>query len=182
MTNDKNNRSALANFLDEYEDALQFIGIAAMVFAILQIIYFQFYVDSAPFYSYLRFSAELSTGLLNLIGEEIILAGRTLTSTTGPSVTVVEGCDALRIYSVLVAAIIAYDSSIKQKVIGILIGVSIMFLLNIVRISLLLWIDIHFTDVFDLFHHTVLPFGLWLFAMLYFYYWGSNLVPKEQGA
>lgn len=182
MANDKNNRSALGDFLDEYEGALQFIGIAAMVFAILQLIYFQFYVDSAPFYAYLRFCAELSTGLLNLIGEDIILAGRTLRSTTGSMVTVVEGCDALRIYSVLAAAIIAYDSTIKQKITGIVIGVSMMFLFNIVRISLLLWVDIHFTAVFDLFHHTVLPFGLWLIAMLYFYYWGNNLETKQQGA
>ena len=168
-------RSVVTKFFDEYSSAISFIGTAAMVFAVLQILYFQFFVDSQPFLAYLRFCASLSTDLLILMGEDVVLQGRTMTSAAGPSVTVVEGCDALRIFSVLVAAIVAYESTVLQKVTGILIGVSLMFLFNVIRISLLLWIDVHYTDVFELFHHTLLPFGLWFIAMAYFYYWGASL-------
>ncbi len=179
MTNENEDtpdqRSSLDALIEEYGEAIHFIAVAAMVFAIFQIIYFQLFIDSLPFLAYLGFCAELSAGLLNLIGEEVTLLARTITSAAGPSVTVVEGCDALRIYSVLAAAIIAYEGSIRQKVLGILFGIGLMFLFNVVRISMLLWVDVHHTDVFDIFHHTILPAGLWIIAVVYFYYWGSKI-------
>ena len=173
--NNKSKPSAFDTFLHEYGDSLSFVGGAAFVFAVLQLIYFQLYVHSPGFYAYLTVCADLSTQLLNLMGEEVILKGRTMVSAAGPTVTVVEGCDALRIHSVLVAVIIAYQCSIKDKVIGIVLGVGLMYVFNLVRISFLLWIDIHATEWFDVFHHTILPFGLWLTAVIYFYYWGRKV-------
>lgn len=173
--NNKSNVSALDNFFDEYGDSLSFVGVALFIFAVLQLIYFQLYIYSPIFYSFLNGCADLSSLLLNLVGEEVVLNGRTLRSPAGPSVTVVEGCDALRIHSVLVAVIIAYQCSIKDKVIGVVIGVALMYLFNLVRIALLLWIDVHATEWFDVFHHTILPFGLWLTAMVYFYCWGRSV-------
>ena len=177
LNNDTNKSklSALNTFLDEYGDSLTFVGGALAVFAVLQIIYFQLYVHSPAFYAYLNVCADLSTRLLNLVGEEVVLQGRTMVSAAGPTVTVVEGCDALRIHSVLVAIIIAYQCSIKDKVIGVVIGVALMYFFNLLRISFLLWIDIHATEWFDVFHHTILPFGLWLTAMIYFYCWGRTV-------
>ena len=177
MTNENNKTksSTLDTFLHEYGDSLSFVGGAAFVFAILQVIYFQLYVHSPAFYAYLNVCADLSTLLLNLFGEEVVLKGRTMVSAAGPTVTVVEGCDALRIHSVLVAVIMAYQCSIKDKIIGIVCGVALMYFLNLIRISFLLWIDIHATEWFDIFHHTILPFGLWLAAMVYFYCWGRRV-------
>lgn len=173
--NNKSKPSTLDAFLHEYGDSLSFVGGAAFVFAILQVIYFQLYVHSPAFYAYLNVCADLSTLLLNLFGEEVVLKGRTMVSAAGPTVTVVEGCDALRIHSVLVAVIMAYQCSIKDKIIGIVCGVALMYFLNLIRISFLLWIDIHATEWFDIFHHTILPFGLWLAAMVYFYCWGRRV-------
>ena len=173
--NNKTKPSTLDTFLYEYGDSLSFVGGAAFVFAILQVIYFQLYVHSPAFYAYLNVCADLSTLLLNLFGEEVVLKGRTMVSAAGPTVTVVEGCDALRIHSVLVAVIMAYQCSIKDKIIGIVCGVALMYFLNLIRISFLLWIDIHATEWFDIFHHTILPFGLWLAAMVYFYCWGRRV-------
>lgn len=178
MSDSDNNQSAFSRFLDEYEGSIAFIGMAALVFSILQILYFQFYVGSYSFLGYLRFCAELSAGLLNLIGEDVSVIARTMTSATGEAVTVVEGCDALRIYSVLVAVIIAYEATAMQKLTGIIIGVGLMFLFNVVRISALLWIDIHYTELFDVFHHNLLPMGLWVIAVAYFYFWGVSVAPE----
>ncbi len=175
----RDDQSLLRKFFDEYNEALHFLGVTALFFAIFQIIYFQLFLHSQLFYEYLEFCGEVSTALLTLIGEEVRLVRRTITSPTGAAVTIVEGCDALRIYSVLVAAIIAFDSSIKNKVIGVVLGVALMFIFNAIRISMLLWLDVHFTELFDLFHHTILPFGLWVIAMLYFYLWGSRVQGLE---
>ena len=80
--------------------------------------------------------------------------------------------------SVLVAVILAFDAKWSAKVWGVMLGLSIMFVLNIFRISGLLWIDVHFTDLFDLYHHTILPLGLWIVAVTYFFLWGSAVASK----
>lgn len=177
MNHSSNNskRDDFFRFIDDNQDSLRFVGVAVFIFAVLQLLYYQFYVGSSLFHSYLRLCAELSTQLLLLIGEPVTVTAKTITSDAGPAVTVVEGCDALRIYSVLVAAIVAFQSPWPKKIIGILVGVGMMFLFNLVRISLLLWLDVHHTDWFDTFHHTILPFGLWLIAVLYFYWWGASV-------
>lgn len=171
-------------FLDENSSAMSFIGIAALVFALLQMAYFQWFVGSAPFYAYLEFCANASAGLLNLLGEEVGVFQRTLTNHSGPSVTVVEGCDALRIFSVLVAAMVAFEASVREKISGIVISVSILFVLNLFRISALLWIDTYYSEWFDLFHYNLLPLTLWAAAMWLFFDWGRRVTapsPVDDG-
>ena len=107
------------------------------------------------------------------------MIGRTLRSESGAAVTVVEGCDALRIFSVLIAAILAFEASLSKKLLGVLIGIAILFSVNIVRISLLLVIDIHLTEWFDFFHHTLLPLFLWFVAIIYFYLWGLGVEKND---
>lgn len=177
LSNEKNSSSRFSfiQWWDKNEPILLFAGGAVFTFAFLQLIYYQFYLGSSAFYLYLGFCAQLSTDLLLLVGEPVELVSRTIKSEMGPAVTVVEGCDALRIYSVLVAVIIAYKAPLLRKIYGIVLGVGFMFIFNIIRISLLLWIDVHYTDWFDIFHHTILPFGLWLIAILYFYSWGDSI-------
>lgn len=175
MDNNKRQSATLMGFIDKNQEIFAYAGTSIFIFALLQLIYFEIYLGSTAFYLYLGLCAQLSTDLLLIIGESVELIGRTIKSEIGPSVTVVEGCDALRIYSVLIAAIMAYKAPFLSKLTGIILGVGFMFIFNIIRISLLLWIDIHFTDWFDFFHHTILPFGLWLIAILYFYSWGESV-------
>lgn len=167
--------SGIGAFLDEYAEPLQFMGTAAVVFALLQFLYYSFYVGSDAFFGYLRVCAVLSTELLQLIGEDVFATGRTITSQNGPSVTVVEGCDALRIFSVLIAAMVAFEATTKQKIRGIAISIAVMYCLNLVRISSLLWFDVHYTEFFDFAHHVLLPLALWFAAMLLFYHWGQSV-------
>ncbi len=160
------------DFIDKNNEPIKFIGIAIFIFAILQIVYFKFYIGSDIFFKYLQYCASFSNDILVLIGEPVRLSSRVIIHESGPSVTVVEGCDALRIYSVLVSGIIAYNGNFFQKSIGIIFGVFLLFIANLLRISSLLWIDVYFTELFDVFHHIILPFFLWLLALVYFYFWG----------
>jgi exosortase/archaeosortase family protein len=169
----KQQKSLFGQWLDDNDDLIQFVGIAAAVFAVLQLIYYQFYLDSNLFHSYLVFCARMSSEVLLLIGEPVSVSFRVLMSPSGPKLIVVEGCDALRIFSVLVAVIIAFDTRWSAKAWGLMLGLSIMFVLNIFRISGLLWVDVHHTDLFDLFHHTIFPLALWAAAVTYFFLWGK---------
>ncbi len=169
-------KSASGRFLDEYGDAIGFIGIALLVFAVLQLVYFQLFLQSPAFFAYLTFLAKLSAGLLQLIGEQVTLIEQTLLAPSGATVTVAEGCDALRIFSVLVAAIVAFEATVGQKLNGLVFCIGVMFILNILRISGLLWVDIYYPERFDLWHETLLPIALWAAAMGCFFIWGSRVV------
>tara|TARA_S200000501_G_scaffold378595_2_gene442101 strand:- start:3150 stop:3695 length:546 start_codon:yes stop_codon:yes gene_type:complete len=171
--------SFLNKFIDENEHILVYVGTAILIFSILQIIYFQIYLGSSLFYTYLHLCANLSAELLLFFNENVTLIGRTLRSESGAAVTVVEGCDALRIFSVLIAAILAFEAPLLKKFFGVSVGLVILFSINIVRISLLLVIDTYLTEWFDLFHHTILPLVLWFAAIIYFYLWGLGVEKND---
>ena len=179
MSFEENKSSFLSKFIDENEHTLVYVGTAILIFSVLQFIYFQIYLGSSLFYNYLHLCAKLSAELLLFFNENVTLIVRTLRSESGAAVTVVEGCDALRIFSVLIAAILAFEASLSKKLLGVLIGIAILFSVNIVRISLLLVIDIHLTEWFDFFHHTLLPLFLWLVAIIYFYLWGLGVEKND---
>ncbi len=179
MSLEDNKSSFLSKFIDENEHTLVYVGTAILIFSVLQIIYFQIYLGSSLFYNYLHLCAKLSAELLLFFNENITLIGRTLRSESGAAVTVVEGCDALRIFSVLVAAILAFEAPFFKKFFGVLIGIAILFSINIVRISLLLVIDVYLTEWFDFFHHTLLPLLLWFAAIIYFYLWGLGVEKND---
>ncbi len=168
-----------SSWFDDNAELIQFVGIALFIFAVLQLIYFELYLGSPVFKAYLVLCAKLSAGLLLAVGEEVTRFEQTITSIHGPAVTVVEGCDALRIFSVLVAAIAAFNASIRDKVLGILCGLTFMFVINLFRISALLWFDVHLTEWFDFMHQTGLPLMLWAIAMLYFFLWGTIALRRQ---
>ena len=165
-------RNPSPTFLEEHADTLAFVGIAGAVFMLLQAVYFLWLVDSRLFSEYLFFLADMAAVILRTGGEDVFAHG-TILKTTGDEefIRVTEGCDAIRIFSVLVAVIAAYDASVRSKVIGALLGVSLLFAANLLRIAMLLWLEMNLEQYFDLFHHTLLPGALWVLTMIYFAAW-----------
>ena len=52
-----------------------------------------------------------------------------------------------------------------------MLGLLVMFFLNILRIAGMLLVDLHLPDHFDLFHEWILPMVLIMGALAYFYVW-----------
>lgn len=173
MKNSEQNQFfTLPEWLDNYAGQLRFLLFALLIFAALQAAYFFLLLPSNVYLSYLELCAYWSAELLMLVGEDVVLHSARITSPAGPSVHIVEGCDALRLFSTLIAVMLAYKASALQKLAGLLIGCALLFILNLVRIAMLLWIDIHYTQWFDFFHATLLPIGLWFGVLAVFYVWG----------
>ena len=77
--------------------------------------------------------ARLSNWALVLCGQDSHVVGTTI---TGPwaTISVFRGCDAIDPILVLCAGILAYPSAWRNKLIGLLLGVPVLFTLNVVRI------------------------------------------------
>lgn len=104
-----------------------------------------------PFRSFIRFNAHTVSTLLNAVDVSNTVKGNTIWSKqTG--LEIIDECTGILILNIYLAGILAFPVSFKKKILGVLLGIPIIFLFNILRIfSLFLIIRWHH-DYFDLFH------------------------------
>ena len=149
----------------------KFAAIAILLFSAMYQAYISLFQPSLFYRHYLEMCAELSADLLAMINEKVTVAGQTMTSQYGQSVSVVNGCDGIGLFITLVAVTMAYNASLLYKIIGLALGLFFLYLLNLCRIALLLWIEIYEPQLFDVAHQTIFPLILWFAVMLVFAIW-----------
>ncbi|MBT8219275.1 MAG: archaeosortase/exosortase family protein [Bacteroidia bacterium] len=146
----KNTKSLLAKW-NSVSPAIKFL--AGFIFSII-IFYLIYY--SAPYEQlignhFIKFQAKLSSGILNLFGIDASTAGQTL-SGDGYSVNIQKNCDGTEVTALFLCSILVFPILFKYKVPGLLIGGSILILLNILRIVLLFLSGKNFPQWFDFLH------------------------------
>lgn len=120
----------------------------------------------------------VSAAVLRGIGQAAEVSEGTLIRTTGFIVDVKNGCNGIEAIILLIAAIGAYPAPIKHRIAGI-IGASILLqAINILRISMLVWLGAHHPDIFQLFHVAVWQTVIILISVLLFLLWSSRVAPQ----
>ena len=85
--------------------------------------------------------ATLSATLLHLFDNDVISSGVIIQSiSNGAAVSIQSGCNGVEAIICLIAAILAYHSTWKEKIIGILIGFVAIQVLNVLRIISLFYL------------------------------------------
>ena len=85
--------------------------------------------------------ARAATTIASLFDANVIVQGATIfQSTSGFGVTILAGCNGVEAMIVLVAAMLAYPASWKQRAVGIVVGFVAIQALNMVRIVSLFYI------------------------------------------
>jgi archaeosortase B (VPXXXP-CTERM-specific) len=125
-------------------------------------------VPSRPFHAFMAFTANSIGVLLNLTGRNVTVQD-TVVSSSQFAYQIVDLCTAVMPMLILTAAIIAYPSRVKEKLVGLLIGLLGIFLVNQVRLVSLFYIGIYAPGIFETAHLLVwqslmilLAIGLWL--------------------
>ena len=95
--------------------------------------------------------ARLSNLVLQLLGAGTTVEGVIVRSSRF-AVQVVAGCTGLQTMVIFTAAVLAYPSRITQKLRGILVGVSIIFFLNLIRVVSLFYIGMLAPQYFEMAH------------------------------
>ncbi len=75
----------------------------------------------------------------------------------GFSVRILRGCDSFQASAVLMAGIVAFPATRNERLMGAGIGLTFLFLLNIVRLCIMLIVGIHHRTLFDTFHTQIMP-------------------------
>jgi exosortase H (IPTLxxWG-CTERM-specific) len=142
-------------------------------FGILMILFYGLlatpYFDQA-LYSYLVANAWLSNALLDALGQNTHVSGITIQSPQF-AVTIERGCDAVEPTWLFCAAIFSFRAPLTRKLLGIVAGIVLLQVLNLVRIVNLFWIGMHWPNIFNSAHMEIWPTAFIIAAIVLFIGW-----------
>jgi exosortase H (IPTLxxWG-CTERM-specific) len=101
--------------------------------------------------AFLRATAWIDAALLAPFFESVTQNGTTVTL-NGFAVQIITECTGLFEAVILVSAVLAYKASWSERLIGIGLGVSILYAINLVRIAVLLLVGRYLPQFFDFAH------------------------------
>ena len=121
----------------------------------------------------------ISAELINLFSNEHVNAHHNILSSSKAALEVVRGCDGAGTLFLIIAATIAFSCSIKHKLVGLLSGVALVYLLNQIRIVGLYFVVAYQRSWFEPIHTYFAPSLIVLICILYFAWWSIYGQAKE---
>jgi exosortase H (IPTLxxWG-CTERM-specific) len=149
---------------------LLFLGLFALLMGVFYIILLSqwFTVHINPYI--LSANANLSVMLLNLFGQQTQAFSETIFSQSF-SISIARGCDAIEAMGLFSCALLAFPARWKAKVTGLIIGIVLLFVLNIIRIVSLFLAGVYYPSLFDMIHLEVWQVIFILIALVLWMIW-----------
>lgn len=122
--------------------------------------------------------AKVSGSILQAIGENVRVAGTTITSPRF-GVNINNGCNGVEAMLILLASIVAFPASMKARAVGLLLGAVVVQVLNFIRIITLYLLGAYQPRLFDLFHTAVWQIVIILAAIGFFLVWSARVAPAR---
>jgi len=161
-------------FVKSNRKEIRFFFLFILFFITVQIFYNFVYPLTAPYLVH-KLNAEASSMLINLItpDEKSFVEDRTVRSGDF-RILIGWGCEGAEGMLILVAAIWAFQMSVRKKIWGSLIGLFILYVFNLIRIVVLYYLLKYKPDVFDMTHVYIGQILLILIAFIFFILWTSK--------
>jgi len=118
----------------------------------------------------------ISASVLRVLGEPTQASGTLLTSPAF-AVDVKNGCNGVEAMLLLVAAMLAFPATARQRFVGLAAGVAAVQIANLARVVSLFWLGVHHRDVFELFHAAIWQTALILLSVVLFVLWSRRVGP-----
>jgi len=131
-------------------------------------------VDAAVVEPFSRGIAVASAALLNLLGQHVIVNGVVLTA-GNHAVSIQNGCNGIEAVVFLIAAILAFPATWRQRLLGLVASVVVIQLLNLARVVTLFLINRYHPQWFELFHLAVWQTVIGGAAIALFYVWTTRV-------
>jgi exosortase H (IPTLxxWG-CTERM-specific) len=159
---------------------VRFVLTTAVLLVALYILLHQRWVETHFVDPYTGFVAEFSRVCLRLIGIEAAGTGFSIVSPEF-SVTIKNVCNGLEVTAIFLAVTLGFPATWKHKLLGLLIGYPVIFLINIVRIVVLFVLGFKVPNVFEAAHFyyaqafvIIATVGVWLLWVSMFSAYGSK--------
>ena len=128
---------------------------------------------------YVPLNARLCGAILSFVGQDIAVAGTSISSPVF-SVRVGSECDGIEPIALFVCAVLAFPASLLRKIPGIICGTLLLVILNFVRIVILFLTGVYFPKAFTVMHLDVCQ-ALFIFAaVLLWILWILWTTQKQQ--
>ena len=101
--------------------------------------------------SFLEFTTTITGGLASIFSSDVNYYSKYITY-KGFSVEIIDECTGLLEIVIYLSVVLAFSTTIKKKLIGIAIGIPAIFIFNIIRIFILLFIGANSRPLFDFMH------------------------------
>jgi len=121
--------------------------------------------------------AEISATIIRTFDTDTVASGKTIWNpVNGFGVTIEAGCNGVEASIFLVAVMLAFPSSWRQKLVGILLGIASVHILNLARIISLFYIGQWNKEFFDWAHLYIWQALIMLDVLVVFLLWLRYLV------
>ncbi len=161
-----------------FKEWLQFMVFVGC-YALLNYGYFKIPVDMFMNVIYYHGVVTICADLINMVAPlEQVLAQQNHLLSTKANLEIVRGCDGAGVLFLVVSAIVAFPSTFRRKLIGLLLGVGLIYLLNLLRISALYFIIAYQPDWFLLVHVYLAPTLMVMVGCCYFAWWSFGSTNK----
>lgn len=110
---------------------------------------------------------ETTAGILKLFSYDVYTAGRVIGLDTAPGILLVDGCTGISAIGLFIGFIIAYPGKWVPRLSFIVIGIGVIYLVNIIRIAVLAVTQVQWPEFFGFTHDysTTAIFYLVIFAL-----------------
>ena len=115
--------------------------------------------------------------VLRVLREPIVVAGTVIRTATF-ALDVRNGCNAVEAMMLLAAAMIAFPATLRSRLTGLLAASAAIQVLNVVRVSSLVWLGEHHRNVFDVVHVAVWQTAVILAALAMFLFWSLKFAKR----
>ena len=149
--------------------ALGFVLIAAMLFGVYTFPYQESGLSERWFTAYLSGYAKVAGAALALFEPGLHVQGQDIMGRT--SLRIVKNCDAMEVEILFLAAVLAFPSVWRKRLVGAVFGAAAIAAVNVLRIALLYEIGVHFPTAFEFAHLQLCPLLLVLTAVSAFLLW-----------
>ena len=140
----------------------------------LNIYYYASFSKTGVFQGYLGINARASASIMRIFGTEATAIGDSISSPApGSGLSIAMGCDAIQPSILFLCAVLASPVSLRSKLPGVLLGVPILLVLNVVRIITLFYTQIYVPSLFELMHIDVWQALFIILAMVFWVIWAG---------
>ncbi|RYJ40291.1 Exosortase family protein XrtF [Flavobacterium anhuiense] len=169
----------MKKYLVQFKPFLIFISIFFLTYIVLTLLY-KFYLNSyqsEDLDAVTMISGKNSEQLLKLLNydviiqkssqnpwQEIILNGRFIAR-------IIEGCNAVSVMILFVSFVSAFSGNLKKTSLFIILGLISIYILNIIRISLLIVLIYHFSRYANFLHDIFFPLMIYGYVFLLWIFW-----------
>lgn len=151
-------------------------GLALVLFFALFTNDFFFRNGMEPFTGFVAFC---SSKILNIFGSWTTVSG-TYLSSRDFRINVVYGCNGAFVTAILLSGLLAYPSRIREKLMGVLVGIPAIFVINQLRVISLFLLGRRYPTVFEEVHVYVWHPIIIIFAVFVWDFWARNFVRKDK--